>query len=84
MFYVVLLLPLMSVISMCITFNLKDAMMDGRKKLSPVPCVNRNNLIGAQLQASVRAGSVMTQQNVHDSKELLNALVLTEVFPTLY
>lgn len=51
---------------------------------NPVPCGYGNDLIGAQLQASVCAGSVMTQQNVHDSKKLLNALVLAEVLPTLH
>lgn len=47
------------------------------------PCGNGNDLIGAELQASVCADGVMTQQNVHDTKKLLDALVLTEVLPTL-
>lgn len=54
--------------------------MDG--KTSEVPCVYGNDLISAQLQASVCAGCVMTQQDVHDSKKLLDALVLAEVLPT--
>lgn len=54
------------------------------EKTSPAPCVYGNDLIGAQLQASVCAGRVMTQQNVHDSEKLLNALVLAEVLPTFY
>lgn len=41
-------------------------------------------MICAELQASVCAGCVMAQQNVHDGKKLLNALVLAKVLPTLY
>lgn len=41
-------------------------------------------MIGAELQASVCADSVMTQHNVHDTKKLFDALVLTEVLPTLH
>lgn len=54
------------------------------KQTTPVPCAYGNDLIGAQLQASVCAGGIMTQQNVHDGKKLLNALVLAEVLPTLH
>lgn len=56
--------------------------MDG--KTSEVPCVYGNDLISAQLQASVCASSVITQQDVHDSEKLLNALVLAEILPTLH
>lgn len=41
-------------------------------------------MIGAELQASVSAGSIMAQQNVHHSKKLFNALVLAEVLTTLH
>ena len=41
-------------------------------------------MIGAQLHASVRAGGVVTQHNVHDGEQLLDALVLTEVLSTLH
>lgn len=54
--------------------------MEGQK----VPGVYGNDFIGAELQASVGAGRVVTQQNVHDAKELLNALVLPKVLPTLH
>jgi len=43
-----------------------------------------NDLIGAQLHASVCACGVMTQHNVHDAKELLDALVLAEVLSPLH
>lgn len=56
--------------------------MDGQA--SPVPCCYGNDLIGAQLHASVCAGGVMTQQNIHDSKKLLYALVLAEVLSPLH
>lgn len=51
---------------------------------SSVPCGDWNDLISSQLQASVRASSVMTQQNVHDHKKLLDALVLAEVLAALH
>lgn len=53
-------------------------------RTSSVPCGYGNDLISAQLQASVCASSVMTQQNVHDHKKLLDALVLAEVLATLH
>lgn len=43
-----------------------------------------DDLVGAQLQASVCAGSVTTQHDVHDGEELLDALVLTEVLAALH
>ena len=52
--------------------------------MSPAPCGYGNDLIGAELQASVCAGGVMSQQNVHDSEELLEALVLAQVLPPLH
>lgn len=54
------------------------------RQTCPLPCAYRNDLIGAELQASVQAGRVVAQHNVHDAKKLLNALVLSEVLPTLY
>lgn len=53
-------------------------------RTSSVPCGYGNDLISAKLQASVCAGSVTTQQNVHDHKKLLDALVLAEVLATLH
>lgn len=50
----------------------------------PPPCVYRNDLIGAELQASVQTRRVVAQQDVHDSEKLLDSLVLSEVLPALY
>lgn len=49
-----------------------------------LPRAYGNDLIGAQLQASVCAGSVTTQQNIHYGKKLFNALVLAEILTSLY
>lgn len=50
--------------------------------LDAVPRVDGDDLVGAELQASASARGVVTQQNIHDGKELLDALVLSEVFAT--
>lgn len=48
------------------------------------PCGYWDDLIDTQLQSPLCAGSVITQQNVHYGKKLLNSLVLTEVLAALY
>lgn len=57
--------------------------MIGGRTIS-VPRGYGNDLIGAQLQASVCAGRVMTQQNIHYRKKLFNALILAEILTSLY
>lgn len=57
---------------------------DMETQTCPPPCVYRNDLIGAELQASVQTRRVLAQQDVHDSEKLFDSLVLSEVLPALY
>lgn len=42
------------------------------------------NLVSFQLQVSLAAGSIAWKNSIHDVKELLNALILPEVFSSFY
>ena len=41
-------------------------------------------MVGLKLQPASTAGGVLLHYTVHDEKELLDALVLTQVLPTLH
>lgn len=49
-----------------------------------VPAGDGNDLVSAECQVPLRTGSVLTENHVHHAKELLDALVLSQVLATLH